>query len=225
VYFSPETRNAYTSEFLSSYQGVLILLMQAHREYQVVTPRTLASFRGPTLVLPDVRVLTEAERGAIASYVAAGGKLVVTGADATGMSQATRVTRFKECPGKAYMTALKSDFTKAMPSAQAEFLALLGASDNVRIEASPAIATHIAVVDGKTHIYFANFRGLKGGENAVPEVEKEARVTVRGKARGWFLSFLGEAKEMQGTSRDGMTEFTLPPIERGAVVWLEEAGK
>ena len=37
--------------------GILILLMQKHLEFQIVTPRTLADFHGKTLVLPDVRVL------------------------------------------------------------------------------------------------------------------------------------------------------------------------
>src|SRR3954467_8474754 len=41
VYFSPATRNHSPAEFLKSYEGILILLMQAHRGYQIVTPRTL----------------------------------------------------------------------------------------------------------------------------------------------------------------------------------------
>ena len=62
VYFSPETRNFYAQDFLASYRGILILLMQKHLEFQIVTPRTLADFRGETLVLPDVRVLGESEK-------------------------------------------------------------------------------------------------------------------------------------------------------------------
>ena len=46
VYFSPETRNFYAEEFLASYRGILILLMQKHLEFQIVTPRTLAEFHG-----------------------------------------------------------------------------------------------------------------------------------------------------------------------------------
>src|SRR5216683_4627461 len=54
IYFSPQTRNYYADEFIRSYRGILILLMQEHLEFQVVTPRTLAEFQGDTLVLPDV---------------------------------------------------------------------------------------------------------------------------------------------------------------------------
>ena len=62
VYFSPETRNFYAEDFIASYRGILILLMQKHLEFQIVTPRTLAEFHGQTLVLPNVRVLSEGEK-------------------------------------------------------------------------------------------------------------------------------------------------------------------
>ena len=45
VYFSPETRNYYAHEFIRSYRGISILLMQKALEFQVVTPRTLSEFR------------------------------------------------------------------------------------------------------------------------------------------------------------------------------------
>ena len=62
VYFSPATRNYYADEFIRSYRGILILLMQKHLEFQIVTPRTLAEFKGDTLVLPDVRILSDSEK-------------------------------------------------------------------------------------------------------------------------------------------------------------------
>ena len=52
----------YAKDFIPSYRGILILLMQKHLEFQIVTPRTLADFHGRTLVLPDVRVLRDAEK-------------------------------------------------------------------------------------------------------------------------------------------------------------------
>src|SRR5258708_35339655 len=65
VYFSPDTRNFYADEFIASYRGILILLMQKHLEFQIVTPRTLADFHGKTLVLSDVRVLGEIEKASL----------------------------------------------------------------------------------------------------------------------------------------------------------------
>lgn len=63
------------------------------------------------------------------------------------------------------------------------------------------------------------------GVNPVPEPESGARVTVRGKRRAWFLPFLGETREIPGVANGATTTFALPPIGRGAVVWLEESGK
>ena len=59
--FRRDTRNFYADDFIASYRGILILLMQKHLEFQIVTPRTLADFHGQTLVLPDVRVLRHRE--------------------------------------------------------------------------------------------------------------------------------------------------------------------
>jgi len=46
VYFSPATRNFYAEDFVRSYRGILILLMQKHVEFQIVTPRTITDFQG-----------------------------------------------------------------------------------------------------------------------------------------------------------------------------------
>src|SRR5579863_9622471 len=100
VYFSPETRNFFAREFIRSYRGILILLMQKHLEFQIVTPRTLAEFHGRTLVLPDVRVLNDSEREWLKNFVANGKTVVVTGIDSTQLGDAQHVVRFPSCPGK-----------------------------------------------------------------------------------------------------------------------------
>jgi hypothetical protein len=56
VYFSPATRNYFADEYIDAYKGMLTLLMQSHLEFQVVTPATLRSFAGRTLILPDGEV-------------------------------------------------------------------------------------------------------------------------------------------------------------------------
>src|SRR5882724_4485333 len=103
IYFSPQTRNYYADEFIRSYRGILILLMQQHLEFQVVTPRTLNQFGGDTLILPNVRVLDDSEKGWLKSYAAGGKKLVITGEDGTQLARASNVIRVQPCPGKEYM--------------------------------------------------------------------------------------------------------------------------
>src|SRR5438034_9045816 len=167
VYFSPSTRNLFANEFIPSYQGVLILLMQKHLEYQIVTPRTAADFKGETLVLPDVQLLSENERNTLRAFVERGGKLIVTGHDAIQLPPSSRVVRLSECPGKSYMRALNRDFSGTSPALAQEFLSNLQTTAVLTVEASPSVATHIASVDGLPYIFFANFKGLVGGKNPV----------------------------------------------------------
>jgi len=223
VYFSPSTRNYFSDTFLRSYQGILILLMQEHLEFQIVTPRTLAGFRGSTLVLPDVRELGDAERSALGAQVSRGTRLVVTGVDATGLPASPGLMRFPECPGKTYMAELDRDFEKANPSTATDFIAALAPNMSVRIEASSSVTTQIARVDGKLHIFFANFNGLAANRNAVQTPEKGIRVSVPAADTGgaWFLPFLGETLEIEGQRQADDLVFVLPDVHKGAVVWFE----
>ncbi len=91
VYFSPDTRNLFAKEFVDSYRGVLILLMQKHLEFQIVTPRTMADFKGKTLVLPDVRVLGSEEQNWLKDFVRQGGRVVITGGDVTEIGESPSV--------------------------------------------------------------------------------------------------------------------------------------
>src|SRR5580700_7170247 len=59
VYFSPKSRDYDANGFLPSFRGLLVLLLQSHQEFQVITPETLAAFHGDVLVLPDVTVLSD----------------------------------------------------------------------------------------------------------------------------------------------------------------------
>ena len=225
VYFSPTTRNYYADEFIRSYRGILILLMQKHLEFQVVTPRILTEFKGETLILPDVRVLSDTERSWLQQYVAGGGKLIITGVDVTQLPTAANVTRIEHCPGKQYMSALESDFDHANPDSQASFLQEIKSGTGIQIEASSQVATSVALVQGAPHVFLANFSGLHGGVNPVQTVQSGIRITVSPEMNGraFLLPFMGEVQEVQGVRRDGRLSYTLPPISKGAVFWYEPA--
>jgi Glycosyl hydrolase-like 10 len=236
VYFSPQTRNYFADEFMASYRGILVLLIQKHLEFQVVTPRTLADFQGRTLVLPDVRVMSDAEKSWLRKYVDGGRKLVITGEDATQLDgsdsrgrlsprspDAKNVVRFDKCVGAEYFAALKKNFDETAPEQEQAFLDLLKPAGSIQVFASPAIATSIARVEGRPHVFFANFAGLRGGENPVQISQGGVRVEVAGisKARGFFLPFLGEVLNVEGVAGNGGVTFNLPAIEKGAVFWWE----
>lgn len=223
VYFSPATRNYFADEFVRSYRGILILLMQKHLEFQVVTPRTLAEFQGDTLILPDVRVLDDSEKSWLQHYIGAGKKLIITGADATQFPPASNVIQIEQCPGKAYMAALEGDFEHTIPDAQAAFLKNLQSGSSIQIDASSQVATSVAMVAGKPHVFLANFAGLQGGVNPVQTSQTGIRITVSPQMKGpaFFLPFLGEPQKLEGERRGGVVSYSLPPISKGAVFWYE----
>jgi hypothetical protein len=220
VYFSPDTRNFYAEDFIASYRGILMLLMQQHLEFQIVTPRTLADFHGTTLILPDVRVLGDGEKSSLQALVAQGKRLVVTGADVTGIAKSQNVVLFPECPGRAYNAELEKDFDHASPSSQQAFLDSLRGGHAVQIKAGTQVATSIArAPDGRIQLFFANFAGLKGGSNPVqtPQTGVEVSVTSKSGDAGSFLPFLGDAQAVKGVRHGDTTTYVLPSIGKGAV--------
>ena len=220
VYFSPTTRNYFADRFIPSFRGVMILLMQKHLEYQVVTPRNLNSFAGKILVLPDVRILDDGEKAALNAFVAAGSRLVIAGTDVTGLAASPHVVRMPDDPGLAYMSALEKDFEGTTPEVAQSLLNSLHGNTAVEIEAGPSIATHIASVEGKTCIFLANFTGLHSRKTAEQVPQSGVRISFRGDAPGVLqvLPFLGTPLEIKRESvAEGTTRFLLPPVYKGAV--------
>ncbi|HEV2715546.1 MAG TPA: hypothetical protein VGU64_09810, partial [Terriglobales bacterium] len=183
--------------------------------------RTLADFQGKTLVLPDVRELSDDEKTWLREFVQKK-RLVITGRDATGLDVSDHVVRFPECPGRTYEQALERDFERTSPASQQQLLDALGKSEEVRIEAPPHIATSIArTSDGHINCFFANFSGLRGGSNPVQTPQDGVKVMVQSKAgdEGYVLPFLGTTQPLHGVRNGGSVTFSLPSIAKGAVFW------
>jgi hypothetical protein len=220
VYFSPKSRDYTAKTFLPSYRGAMVLLIQQHRPLQVVTPRTLAEFHGETLVLPSVSVLNETESQNLRAFVDHGGRLVVLGADVSGIPQSAHKIVLPADPAGEYYNALESDFAAGSANPPKELLNALGGSEGIQLDAPPTVAANFAMVDGTPHVYLANFGGLVPGKVAVPvpvnRIQVKVPVTMGDSLS--YLPFLGEAQTVHGVKRGELIEFTLPPLERGAVV-------
>ena len=150
LYFSPKTRNYSPREYIESYRGAMMLLMQSHLELQVVTPRTLNSFRGDVLILPDARCIGQEELAVLRSRLGGRRTLIVTGEtgkyDDTGAdrpanpvhqllgitdpgrkkasSTGKRFIYYPQCPGREYYLQLQKEFNEQAASgefAQARF--------------------------------------------------------------------------------------------------------
>jgi hypothetical protein len=222
VYFSPKTRNYNAQQFVSSYRGCLILLMQTHREFQVVTPRTLAQFKGETLVLPDVREVSKEERETLVKLAAGGTKIVVTGQNGGSLDPSAHVALFPDCPCRQYEKSLDANLEKSDPQQAKEFLAALGHEGEIEITASPLVATSVAMVDGKPHIFLANFSGLRGGVNPIPTPQKGVTLRLRAGTSVHYLPFLGEVQTIRGEHDGDRMVFRLPDVGRGGVAWVDK---
>jgi len=225
VYFSPDSRNYDGARFLPSYRGTILLLLQAHREIQVVTPRTLREFRGSALILPDVSALSERERGELQRFVSGGGRLIVEGKDSTGLAESKLVVRIESSSGAERLGRLEKDFAKASQSIAGELVNALPENDDLKITASPFVVSHPAIVDAKRHVFFVNFSGIVPHRTVKPTAETGATLTLKAapKTTLTFLPFLGDEQTITGESADGKVIFHLPAFDRGAVVWVNES--
>src|SRR5262249_19655299 len=135
------------------------------------------------------------------------------------------VTRFKECPGRAYFEALEKDFPSAIQKPPTEFLAALDVKSKFEIDAPATVAANISQADGTPHVNIANFIGIVPGKIAAqtPVSGIKVRMPPSAGATLAYLPFLGQTQMLHGTPKGGQIEFTLPPVERGAIVW--SAGK
>jgi hypothetical protein len=225
VYFSPSSRNFDSAHFLPSYRGTLLLLLQQHLEFQVVTPRTLGEFQGSTLVLPGVSTLDDNELAELEAFLSSGGRLVILGSDATKFATAKNVLRLPDAPGAAYFNALQKDFAAASRKPPRELLDALPPDKDLVINASPFVATNTALVNGRVQVFFASFAGLVPHHNLIPTAESAATITVPASPERvlHFLPFLGDERTVSAERVGNSQVFHLPPFERAAVAWLENA--
>ncbi len=141
------------------------------------------------------------------------------------------------CPGRNYYLELEKHFNDYAMQAdwqganfnnlRSEFLKEIAEISEskpvVEIDASPFVSTQIASVDGKPHVFIANFKGLKKNEMAEQTPERNVRITfpVKRDSKVYLLPFLGEAQEVKGKWSDGKMTIVIPEIKKGMVVWCD----
>jgi hypothetical protein len=76
IYFSPQTRDYFPERYMAAFKGVMKAVLEAHREFEIVTPRTLPRFHGRVLLVPDSSQLAVAEIAEVRSR-----QVPVTGAE------------------------------------------------------------------------------------------------------------------------------------------------
>jgi hypothetical protein len=223
VYFSDTTRNFYSKEFIASYRGVLLLLLRNHIQFRIVTPRTVSSFNGKVLVLPDVRIVNDAESKSIHQFCKQGGGLVMTGQPDPKLNDLSKAHLYPDSPERAYLKSAEADFDHADPATAADLMSTLRVSSGVEVTASRNVVAHVATIGARHYIFIANFDGLKAGEVATPRTQRNIEIRLDGHpgSQLHILPFLGTESVVSGKPEGSGVEFTLPGVERGAVAWFD----
>ena len=142
-----------------------MLPLQSHREFQVVTPRTLQGFTGNVLVLPRVSQLSDAERAGLKKFSAAGGQLVINGANAATEIAGAKVMQFSEDPAAAYFNSLEKNFVEGTVHMPEAYLKALGPKEEIVITAPPNCGSKSRGSYGST----AHFSGKLYGACSQPD--------------------------------------------------------
>jgi hypothetical protein len=222
VYFSDTTRNFYPQDFVASYRGVLLPLLRNHTQFRIVTPRTLSAFDGQTLVLPDVRVLSDAESDSIHKFAQQGGRVIATGKTDAKLSDLSAAVRYPGAPERDYLKAAEADFNAPDSPWATEYLAALHLNNKVEIKASRNVVAQLATIGARPYLFLANFDGLKAGSIATPTTQHDVQITMEAPATAklHILPFMGEETVVSGKQQGNQMQFTLPALDRGAVAWV-----
>ncbi len=113
-------------DFIASYRGILILLMQKHLEFQIVTPRTLAEFHGQDAGVAGCPRAGGQREELDAEFCWSGESSGDHGDGRYGDWEFAEMScGFAHCPGRAYNAELEKDFEHASPDSQQAFLSSL----------------------------------------------------------------------------------------------------
>jgi hypothetical protein len=131
--------------------------------------------------------------------------------------------RIADCPAKTYLDGLQRDFTQGSKQMPDDFLEALKDDQQIMIDAPSTVATNVADVNGAPHVFLANFGGLIPSKVAIPTPAPGIKIAVPATMGNTlvYLPFLGEPQKLRGVQKASQTEFSLPPVERGAVVWIQ----
>jgi hypothetical protein len=166
--------------------------------------------------------LHEVEKNDLRRYSENGGRVLILGRNATGLSTTPKIVQYVADPAKAYYAVAQKDIASATKDTPEELLKAMIVKNEIEIEAPATVATNFARVDGTPHAYLANFGGLVPSKVAVPSPVSGIRVKIpaeMGESLA-YLPFLGEKQVLRGTRQGDQVEFTLPTMERGAAIWV-----
>lgn len=215
VYFSPQTRDYHPDEFIADFKGALHALLLAHREFQILTPDTVAGFRGTAIIVPQKQSIEHAEMDRLMGAQQRGIKLIDLGSDAT---------RFEKLLAETLPdAAAKGTENTEVETALDHLLSAMPTEAKNQVHASAFTVSQIARVNGSVHVYLFNVKGLIAKQKLLPDTESRATVdfdTSEG-SRVYALPFLGTVSELATQRAGDKTSVHVPAFSRSIVIWCE----
>ena len=191
VYFSPQARNYFPADFSGSFKAAMKSVFASHREFQIVTPRTLARFQGRLLIVPAARSLSAEETTLLHQRRAAGMRLYEIPAGEPGAPLAKLLQDFGGQP----VTVSASPATIAQIA---------------RVNGKPSI-----FLDNFSGIE------AKRNPRPTPETGVVVSFPQTACSQVRILPFLGEPTGIPSTLQSGKRTATLPAFERSLVAWCD----
>lgn len=121
---------------------------------------------------------------------------------------------YEQCPGKMYTNHLNIEFNESAWSGnyrdseffshlqkfKADLIANFNLKRKVEIEASPFVSSQTVQVNGKPHVFLANFSGLKSDELVSQTPQEGIKIHFYGPENGkiFYLPFLEKKQELSG---------------------------
>lgn len=247
VYFSDLTRNYFSNEFISSYRGILNLLIHAHIPFQIVTSRTLDKLNPKILIMPDVRCLSDDELSSIQKLKDNGTKFVLTGEygkydseknnrSKNGLEKENvdKVLFLNDCPGKDYTTLIERDLNNYFKSNDSltyvnelrkdilsDLITYSSYKSRVQVEAPVDLICRTNLTDDNIYIYLTNVRALCEACEVTNKNLSNIKITIDaslGIKDVYALPFLGNKTKINTEVNDGNVSITVPEVERGTVI-------
>jgi hypothetical protein len=106
----------------------------------------------------------------------------------------------------------------------ARYARQIPADPRLAIHTSPFVISQRARVNGRTHVFLMNLKGIRAKRNLLPEAEKGTtmELAVPRKTRAFVLPFLGDASLANTSYSNGKLLVRVPPFTRSVVVWFED---
>jgi hypothetical protein len=226
VYFSDSTRNYYPTEFLKSYRGTLLMLLQSHRQFRIVTARNLKDFDGKVLVLPNVRVVNGEEAQLLRHYAESGGHVVIAGEVDSELGGMAGAVHLRTDAALQYLAEAAKDYGGTEVDPHSELLDAVSTADtsaSITVTGTKNLVAHATKIDGVPYLFIANFEGIIAGERLTPIAQRDIRIEVPASLGESIhvLPFLGVETVLKGSKTGERVSFVIPRIERGAVVWFK----